>query len=346
MLRFLTLVLLFSSLTLGATTTPSSLFEELGQEENSALSADLHLEEVILADGERSGVFSFTVGEETHSLSVEVSPRGKFRRHHCTLKPLKLNFNKGELRAAGLLDYDKYKLVVPCHPGKEGERILMREYLAYQAYGLLTPYSFRTQLLELSFQEGDEKRSFPAFLIESKRQFADRMQLDEVTEVYGNMHADFNPAAEVTHALFQYVIANGDWNITLGRNAKLFRKANGELVPVGYDFDFSGWVSAPYARPSSEAGQRKVTDQVYLGFWQPDPVLADITEAFLLKKEALKDLVAKDAYLRYFLRRSMASLEKVSRLGMGMDGYYRALRGEDYEVIPFGANASSFEAME
>lgn len=344
MLRLLPLALLFFAFTLGAT-TPSSLFDELGLEESRGTSATLDIEGMIPADGERPGVFTFRLGEETHSLSVEVSPRGKFRRHHCTLKPLKLNFKKGELRAAGLAEYDKYKLVVPCHPGKEGERILMREYLAYQAYGLLTPYSFRTQLLELSFREGDEERHFPAFLIESKRQFADRMGLEEVTEIYGNMQKDFDPAAEVTHALFQYLISNGDWNLTLGRNAKLFRKASGQLVPVGYDFDFSGWVSAPYARPSRDAGQRKLTDHVYLGYAQPDLVLSEVVENFLLQSDALKELVRGDAYLRFFLRRTMVGLGKISEQGMGTDGYYRSLRGADHDVIPFGAEASAFAIM-
>jgi len=65
----------------------------------------------------------------------------------------------------------------------------------------------------------------------------------------------------------------------------------------------------------------------------------------LEQSDALKSLVNEDAHLRFFLRRSIVDLKKISRQGMGTDGYYRSLRGADHDVIPFGADASAFAIM-
>jgi hypothetical protein len=58
------------------------------------------------------------------------------------------------------------------------------------------------------------------------------------------------------------MIGNTDWDISMMRNVRLIRtQAGGKILPLPYDFDFSGLVSAPYASPSSDTGLKTVRDR-------------------------------------------------------------------------------------
>ena len=65
-------------------------------------------------------------------------------------------------------------------------------------------------------------------------------------------------------AMFEYMIGNLDWSMRAGppgerccHNARLLAGASpaGNLVPVPYDFDFSGLVNPPYAVPPERRRQ-------------------------------------------------------------------------------------------
>ena len=63
-------------------------------------------------------------------------------------------------------------------------------------------------------------------------------------------------------AMFEYMVGNTDWDIPMMRNVRLIQSGeSGKVAIVPYDFDFSGFVSAPYASPSSESGLRTVRDR-------------------------------------------------------------------------------------
>jgi hypothetical protein len=73
-------------------------------------------------------------------------------------------------------------------------------------------------------------------------------------------------------ALFQYMIGNQDWSARAGppgegccHNSRLIAPGpGGSLVPVPYDFDFSGLVNAPYA--IAPDGTSSVRERRYQGF--------------------------------------------------------------------------------
>ena len=71
-----------------------------------------------------------------------LSLRGKFRRMRCQFPPLRVQFKKDTLRALGLADHNDLKLVTHCmdDPDSSRENIL-REYLCYRLYNILTPIS-------------------------------------------------------------------------------------------------------------------------------------------------------------------------------------------------------------
>ena len=266
-------------------------------------------------------VFSFadSLGRQ-QNFHLKVTERGRFRRHTCDHAPLKLDFKKQELRAAGLSEYDKYKLVMPCFSGRAAEVLVRREYLAYRAYRLLSPTGFRVRLLRLTVIDPyfpDRRQTSLAFLIESKHELADRLMAEVSSMPFGLPAADYQPRAEVTHALFQYLIGNTDWDAGLSRNVKSFVTARGELIPVGYDFDFSSWVNAPYARPRSDLMQHSLSQRVYLGYPQAEEVFAEAFVHFTRQRAALENLVGGADLPRYEKR----------RLGKLIERFYAALPG-------------------
>jgi hypothetical protein len=72
------------------------------------------------------------------------------------------------------------------------------------------------------------------------------------------------------------MIANHDWSMRAGpagdaccHNAKLIGRAGvapGAVIPIPYDFDYSGFVNPPYAVPPEQLNIRSVRDRLYRGY--------------------------------------------------------------------------------
>jgi len=285
---------------------------------------------------------------------LKVAIRGKYRRLHCAQVPLKLDFRKRDLEAAGLVRFDDYKLVLPCTHHRAAKTRLLKEYLAYQAYNLLTPASFRVQLIALTLKDAagqEDDQMMTAFLIENTDELAARTNNLIVEENLGQPASAYLPKAEAIQAFFQYLIGNTDWNNTLAMNTKTLRNANGKLLPVGYDFDFSNWVNAPYALPRRELGQEFLSQRVYLGFVQPDDVLQQVADHFLKHQQAILSLIASSELptsqkrpLTRFIDSFYDDISHYREHDMMM--LYGRLRGLQADFIPAGAMAEDFETME
>ena len=85
---------------------------------------------------------------------------------------------------------------------------------------------------------------------------------------------DLKSADAARYALFQHMISNHDWSMRAGpkgreccHNAELMGPlAPGATIPVPYDFDFSGFVDAPYATPPDQLKIHSVRDRMYRGY--------------------------------------------------------------------------------
>ncbi|MFT4686455.1 MAG: hypothetical protein ACJATN_000720 [Neolewinella sp.] len=286
--------------------------------------------------------------------SLDVSIRGKFRRQRCEFAPLKLNFSKKGLRAAGLDDWDKYKLVSSCSSDPLAKNLVLKEYLAYRVYNILTPQSFRVQRVLITYV--DTNGSYPdrveeGFLIEETDEMAARIGGKEAGNPLGLPVDTFNAEAEVTHALTQYLFSNGDFSMPLARNMKVVEMPDGKLVPVGYDFDFSGWVGAPYASPTSEIGQQSIYHRIYQGYAQPDGVMRKVANHFRDNRREVLDLIANFHYIptedrtivQRFANRFFRGLNQMNNNDGAL--LYDQLRDGVAEMIPSGGKASSFESM-
>src|SRR5688572_15755540 len=78
---------------------------------------------------------------------IKVSVRGNFRRENCYMPGLSLDFHNAT--SPRLYKLDKLKLVCGCSSGSENEQMVLREYMAYRIYNLITDKSFRTRLVKV-----------------------------------------------------------------------------------------------------------------------------------------------------------------------------------------------------
>lgn len=336
----------------------TSIFDRMytGNEEPVALRLELPMDSLLAkVNGGQNARVSFTdVSGQANTWELEVALRGKFRRQRCEFPPLKLNFSKKDLSAAGLEKFDKYKLVSTCSSDPLAGNLVLKEYLAYRAYNLLTENSFRVQRLTITYVDTNGNhpdRVEEGFIIEETDELAARLQLEEVESALGLPAHAYDPAAEATHALLQYLVSNGDWSTVLARNIKVFKTTDGQYIPVGYDFDFSGWVGAPYASPTSEIGQQSIYQRIYQGYVQPDDVMRKVADNFRTQRRSVLSLIsgfsdldeADRTVLHRFASRFFRDLNQMSNNGSVL--LYDQLRGTSASIIPPGAEADAFRSM-
>ena len=93
---------------------------------------------------------------ELISVKLEVKTRGHFRRlrENCKTPPLLLHFTKNEVPVKCIFKNQKWlKLVMPC----VDDELVVREYLVYKLYNLLSVNSFKVRLLRLTFVDSLNK---------------------------------------------------------------------------------------------------------------------------------------------------------------------------------------------
>lgn len=212
----------------------------------------------------------WTAGAETGEAEVRFRPRGNFRKQRSTCRdmpPLRLNFATGEMEGTVFEGQNRLKLVTHCREGDQYEQNVYEEYLAYRIYNVVTDESFRVRLVQVTYTDPEEGTSstYPGFLIEDEDRMAER--LGGTVEEFEQLHPfRYAPGTETRVSVFQYLIGNTDFSLVESHNVVIVRKEDGALLPIPYDFDWSGLVSARYARPNETLGIRHVRQRLYRGF--------------------------------------------------------------------------------
>ncbi len=203
--------------------------------------------------------------ENRQSFRLYLEKRGKFRLRGGALPPLKMNFSKKELEAAGLNEFDEIKLVLPYTLNKKGNELIVREYLAYRLFEHLSPYSFRARLIQLELEDVHAGRQHLvyAILLEDKEELAGRLG-GALIKTYNHDLASYDSRQLALMSTFQYLIGNADWDLNMNRNICPIQIPGSNLIlAIPYDFDFSGLVNAPYAYPSTASGLVSVRDRQF-----------------------------------------------------------------------------------
>lgn len=257
---------------------------------------DIHKDRKEDSKYEAAELFFGPAAADADGLELKIKTRGRFRLKGSTCKypPLRLNFPKKSVKGTVFEGQDKLKLVTHCQDRDSYEVNLVEEYLAYRIYNLLTDISFRVRLARVTYVDArgkDDPVVRYGFLIEDEDAMAARLGggLAEVPSVHPH---DYNGEGAALVTIFQYMVGNTDFSLVHFHNIKLFRSADRGYFPIAYDFDWSGLVDAPYARPDPLLNTYSVRQRIYRGFCRPNvdfsAILADIAE----RREVIGELLA------------------------------------------------------
>ena len=218
---------------------------------------------------------------------IDVEPRGVFRRYNCPeMPPIKLNFKKSDLKKKGLSKFDDFKIVTHCmEEYEDAKAVVLKEYLAYKYYNLITKNSFRVQLLKINYVDVNSGiiRHHFGFIIEDFAHLRDRVGAKKCTNPIGITNENIDRDAYKKMALFQYMIGNTDWSLRQVRNIKVML-LDEKYVVIPYDFDFAGLVLAPYARVNADYDLSSLRERVYLGFEEDLEYMESVKKRFKKKK--------------------------------------------------------------
>jgi hypothetical protein len=235
-------------------------------------------------------------GSET-PLPLKIRTRGNFRlkRGTCEFPPLRVNVPRGKVEGSVFEGQDKLKLVTHCRDRGAFEENTLEEYLIYRLYNVMTPASFRVRLARITYVDA-EGREDPlerwGFLIESESALAERLG-GTLTGLDGELVHPARMWGEDTGrvTLFNYLVGNTDFSMYYGHNVVAVEIGQSRVVPVPYDFDWSGLVNARYAKPAPEIGTRSVRQRVFRGVCRPDVDYLGHYQTLLGHREEMAALV-------------------------------------------------------
>jgi hypothetical protein len=212
------------------------------------------------------------------TLPISLALRGITRRtsETCDFPPLRVDFTAPPPPTSLFAGQKKLKLVTHCRNAASFQQYLLLEYAAYRMYNLLTPMSFRVRLANIDYRDASGRPiiSRMGYFLEDLSDVAHRNGLKVVHAGERIPVSDLSPADAGRYALFEHLLANHDWSMRAGpvgkeccHNAELVGlAAPGATIPIPYDFDFSGYVNAPYATPPAELDISDVRQRVFRGY--------------------------------------------------------------------------------
>lgn len=238
----------------------------------------------------------------TVSDKIEVSARGNFRRETCYMPGLKLNFRKDS--TSRLYKFKEIKLTNGCNSTDDAGQLVIKEFLAYKIYNLLTDLSQRVRFMKIEFKdEKGKKKPYTqyGFLIEDIDDMAKRNGYVEIEgTTFYTEQTNRDQMTLVT--LFQYLIGNTDWSVPSYHNIKLVGSTEDRTVRplvVAYDFDICGFVDPPYATIDEQLQDQisSVRERLNRGFPRTMEELKVSVQLFNNKKRGILDLINNNTYL-------------------------------------------------
>jgi hypothetical protein len=233
----------------------------------------------------------FNADSSEIQIPVQIRPRGHFRRmkENCSYPPLLIEFAKDGAHLNSVFkEQRKLKLVMPC----QGDEYVIREWLVYKLYNLITPESFRVRLVKVKLEDNKNRRTtnpFYGILLEEEMQMAKRNNAIAIEKKIQPQQLQVSEFLSL--CVFQYLIGNTDWSVQYQQNIKLI--ANDPMaipVAVPYDFDHAGIVNAPYANPAEELLMKSIRERRYRGYCIND---LNVFEEIISKYNLLKNDIYK-----------------------------------------------------
>jgi hypothetical protein len=234
---------------------------------------------------------------------VTLKYRGQSRFERCKYPPTRITFKKPLYEVSDSGRIKNIKLVNQCQQGSLYGNYVIREYLVYKLYNVLTDTSFRARLISLDLIDSENKRKTVTqygILLEPERLLEERLNMVEVkTKTLSQTH--MFPAMIDRLAIFNYMVSNWDWSVPGQHNISVFTSVNPELsrlgIPVPFDFDLTGVVNAEYAIPPPGLGIETNRDRMFSGICRTREVYQGELMALREKKEELYSVITEFPYL-------------------------------------------------
>jgi hypothetical protein len=215
-------------------------------------------------------IFSFN-NTDTIDKNIKIKSRGINRRDICNFPPIEINFKNPLYVYSDSGKIKKIKLVTHCQAGQLYEDYVLREYLVYKLYNVLTDSSFRVRLLKVTYLDtGKDRKPIENYgiLIEPKDILALRTNstLIESTNL-DQRHIVPEPMTRL--AVFYYMVSNWDWSIPGQHNVAILKPNDftnpGLGIAVPYDFDRTGIVNTEYSGTPPELNLKDCRDRIFQG---------------------------------------------------------------------------------
>ena len=247
------------------------------------------------SDLTQKAIFTCTLPDSSVlSEEITLTVRGHMRRTICNVPPVRLNFKSSV--SPRLSSLKNLKLVAICRSGNYDAQLLLKEFLIYKIYNLLTDKSFRVRQVNLVYEDSKNKKWTlvqDAFFIENIDALARRNKCREMK--IAKIYTEATDRKQMTLlGLFEYMIGNTDWSIPNNHNIKLIKSRKDSLarpIPVPYDFDYAGLVNAEYAIPDPSMNLESVLIRVYRGYPRNMAELQQAIALFNQKKDSIYSLI-------------------------------------------------------
>jgi len=241
---------------------------------------------------------------DTIDRKVKIKPRGEYRQQTCSFPPIMLNFKKLFPAYSDTGKINKLKLVTHCQPGPASDENVLREYLVYKLFNVLTDTSYRVRLLRVNYIDtGKDRKPITqyGFFIEPIEILALRTN-SSVANSKNLTQRAIAPGTMDRAAIFFYMIAQWDWSVPGLHNVSVIVPSNyagtGLGVAIPFDFDLSGVVNPSYGTPDVEKmGISSNRDRIFNGICRSKEEYQSALEEFKIKKESFYSVVNDFPYL-------------------------------------------------
>jgi len=225
-------------------------------------------------------------------VAISLRTRGHFRRQtrNCDFPPLKVEMTKPSAKNTIFEGNRTLKLASTCRPSRgDYEQYILQEFALYRMYHALTPWSYRTRLAHVTYQDSTGKAKSVqswAFFVEDDGDLAQRRDAKRF-DTKGGSFDDLDYQQTGLMQLFAYMAGNTDWSVSGLHNVTLLRDSIGGVHPVPFDFDWSGAVDARYAFPDKSLDIPNVRSRLWRGDCRTAEAMAPTIERFRARRASM-----------------------------------------------------------
>jgi hypothetical protein len=235
-------------------------------------------------------------GQDVQTVPLLVKARGKTRLESglCSIPLLFLVFEQKQTSGTLFAGQDMLPLTTHCGAKSVvGDDYLLKEYLAYRIFNLFSEISIRVRLASIRYRKSENgKRPNPHYAFFNEHFLS--VSARNGVELWNTEKLDpalLDPMAMASMELFQYMIGNTDFSAFGQHNIALLKTASGRVIPLPYDFDYSGLVYAKYGTPSPGLGLTSQRQRLYRGICHPELDWDLLFQKFIDKREPVFSLL-------------------------------------------------------